>query len=369
MSLARAEGPQRLSALRRSLDIAGLDAVIVSDPVSIHHLTGFGREAFGVLVVEHDSARLVTVTGFAAEAQGVAAGVDVALVNRGIWGRVSVELTARMRHGCRIGFQSEHLTHAMFTALSAAVAPVAPELVAADLELAMLRATKSPAELELLRAAAAPLAPTFAWICEQPLAGLTERELARRIERRLQDEHGVEGLAFDTVVAAGPHGAAPHHSVTDAPIAAGELLVLDVGCVVDGYRSDMTRTIAVGGCDDTSREIYELVAEARRAALATLAPGVAAEAVHEAAAGVIAGGGHGERFIHGLGHGIGLDLHELPFAEPGAVDPLAAGHVLTVEPGIYLPDRLGVRIEDEVVVTDSGYELLTSAPVELITCG
>lgn len=369
MSLAHMEGPTRLAALRRRLAAAGLDALLLSDPVSVHYLTGFPRDAFGVVVVDADGARLVTVAGFEAEAARLPGAVDVALVPRGIWGRVRRDLIARCARGSRIGFESGHLTHAMFSALEAALEPLAPELIPADDELAALRAVKSRGELARLRAAAAPLGPTFEWVCAQPLAGMTERELARAIERHLQDCHDVDGLAFDTVVASGRHGAVPHHAVTRTPIAAGELLVLDLGCVIDGYRSDMTRTVAVGGIGAEHAEVYELVAGARTAALAALAPGVAAASVHDAAAQVIAAGGHGDRFLHGLGHGIGLELHELPFAEPGSEERLTAGQVLTVEPGVYLPDRLGVRIEDEVVVTEDGYELLTPAPVELITCG
>jgi Xaa-Pro aminopeptidase len=139
--------------------------------------------------------------------------------------------------------------------------------------------------------------------------------------------------------------------------------------VIDGYRSDMTRTFATGPLDSTALEAYELVRRAQQAALGTLAPGAVAETVHQTAAAVIAAGGHGERFPHGLGHGIGLELHEPPFCESGATDPLEAGQVLTVEPGVYLPGRLGVRIEDEVVLTDGGYEPLTCFTSELVACG
>jgi Xaa-Pro aminopeptidase len=228
---------------------------------------------------------------------------------------------------------------------------------------------KSPAEIALLRAAARPLGELFAWLCEQRLAGVGERELAWKIERRLRERHGAEGIAFETVVGGGPHGAIPHHTASDTPIAPGELLVIDVGCVIDGYRSDMTRTLAIGPPGELATEVHGLVRRAHRAALHRLAAGAGAESVHETAAAVIAAGGYGDRFLHGVGHGIGLELHELPFCEPGATGELAAGQVLTIEPGVYLPGHLGVRIEDEVVITEQGHELLTFFTPELVVCG
>jgi Xaa-Pro aminopeptidase len=369
VSLARVEGPRRLAAVRRRLDTAALDALIVSDPIGIQYLTGFPSDAFAVGLVADEWAVLVTVNGFAAEAQDLAAGYEPDVVPRGIWRRVADLLTNRLGVGARIGVQSEHLTHATFAELAGGLTRLVPELVPADAQLASLRAVKSDAELELLRAAAAPLGDVFAWLCERRLVGLTEREVAWTIERRLREQHGADGLAFPTVVACGPHGATPHHTASQTQIAQGELLVVDIGCVIDGYRSDMTRTLATGPLDSTALEAYELVRRAQRAALGMLAAGVVAESVHQTAAAVIAAGGHGERFLHGLGHGIGLELHEPPYCEPGATERLEVGQVLTVEPGVYLPGRLGVRIEDEVVITDGGYEPLTFFASELVACG
>jgi len=369
LSLAQLEAPCRLAALRVRLRAAELDALIVSDPVGVHYLTGFPRDAFGVAVVGAEWASFVTVEGFAAEAEGLARGYVPELLPRGVWGRVHSLLGARLRRGARVGFQSEHVTHALFGRLAGGLSPLEPVLVAADDDLASLRAVKSAAELELLRAAAAPLPEVFTWLCEQPLVGMTERHLAWLTERRLREHHGVDAMAFDTVIACGAHGAVPHHTASRMPIGPGELLVVDVGCVIDGYRSDMTRTLATGRPDDTAVRIHELVRAAQQAAFERLAPGVSAEAVHQAAAGVIAAGGYGDRFLHSLGHGIGLELHEAPFSEPGAGEPLMAGQVLTVEPGVYLAGELGVRIEDEAIITATGYELLTPWSSELVVCG
>jgi Xaa-Pro aminopeptidase len=369
LSLAQLEGPSRLAALRRGLRAGELDAMIVSDPVGVHYLTGFPREAFGLALVAGEWASFVTVEGFAAEAEGLAAGFELELLPRGVWGRVHHLLGERLRSGARIGFQSEQLTHASFSQLAGALSALAPVLVAADEQLANLRAVKSPAELELLRAAAAPLPEVFTWLSEQRLVGLTERELAWLTERRLREHHGVDAMAFETVIACGAHGAIPHHTASQMPVGPGQLLVVDIGCVIDGYRSDMTRTLAIGPPDERAVRVHELVRAAQRAALQQLAPGVCAEAVHEAAAQVIDAGGHGDRFLHSLGHGIGLELHEAPFAEPHATDVLMAGQVLTVEPGVYLDGELGVRIEDEAIITVAGYELLAPWRSDLVVCG
>jgi Xaa-Pro dipeptidase len=169
-------------------------------------------------------------------------------------------------------------------------------------------------------------------------------------------------------VAWGPHGAGPHHSASDTVIEPGALLVVDIGCVIAGYRSDMTRTLAIGPPDPLAAEIHEVVRRAQQDALERLGPGVSGDAVHGAAAAVIDAAGHAGRFPHGVGHGIGLELHEPPYCEEGAIEELAAGHVLTVEPGVYLPGRLGVRIEDEVAITRDGHERLTSLAPDLVVC-
>jgi Xaa-Pro aminopeptidase len=347
---------------------ADLDALIVTDPVSIHHLTGFDRTAFAVVLVAAGWAEFVTVEGYAGEADGLAAGWAPTFVTRGAWGRALEILRDRLDSGARVGFQSEQVTHALYVQIEGGLAALGPELVAADEPLAALRAVKSPAEVTVLRAAAAPLQDMLSWLCEQRLSGRREHELGWMIERRLREQTGVEALAFDTVVGAGPHGASPHHTATDTVIEPGTLLVIDVGCVVDGYRSDMTRTFAVGAVDAEAAELYGLVARAQHAALAAVAPSVTGSAVHEAAAAVIAGAGHGDRFLHGVGHGIGLELHEPPFCEPGDEQRLQPGHVITVEPGVYLPGLFGVRIEDEVVVGAHGHELLSAYTTDLVVC-
>jgi Xaa-Pro aminopeptidase len=368
LSLARAEGPARLAALQRRVSDAELDALIVTDPTSIHYLTGFSREAHAIVLVAVEWAAFLTVEGFSAEADDIAPGWESILVPRGLWPRATTMLHERLSPTARIGFQSEQVTHAVFTQVTELLSALSPELVAADDQLSSLRAVKSDAELALLRVAAAPLEATFEWLYAQQLTGMTERQLAWAIERRLREQHGADALAFETVVAWGPHGASPHHTASDTVIEPGALLVVDIGCVIDGYRSDMTRTLAVGPPDPLGAEIHAVVRSAQGAALERLVPGVVGDTVHAAAAEVIDAAGPAGRFPHGVGHGIGLELHEAPYCDEGAMETLAAGHVVTVEPGVYVPGCLGVRIEDEVVITQEGHERLTSLSSELVVC-
>jgi Xaa-Pro aminopeptidase len=348
---------------------AELDALIVTDPASIHYLTGFSREALAIVLVSADWAAFLTVEGFSTEAEEIAGGWEPVLVPMGTWGRAMAMLQERLSPGARIGFQSGQVTHALFTQIADGLSALSPELVGADGELASLRAVKSPAEIELLRAAAVPLEATFAWLYEQRLTGMTERQLAWAMERRLREHHGAEALAFETVVAWGPHSASAHHTASDRVIEPGGLLMVDAGCVVDGYRSDMTRTLAIGPPDTDAAEIHAVVRRAQQDALEQLGPGVTGDAVHGAAVAVIDAAGHAGRLPHGVGHGIGLELHEAPYCDEGVTEPLAAGHVVTVEPGVYEPGRVGVRIEDEVALTDEGHERLTSLSSELVVCG
>jgi Xaa-Pro aminopeptidase len=181
--------------------------------------------------------------------------------------------------------------------------------------------------------------------------------------------HGATGPAFETIVAAGPHSAVPHHRPTDASMRRGDLVTMDFGARVGGYHSDMTRTVVVGRAAGWQREVYDLVAAAQVTGRAALAPGTPVVDVDAAARGVIAGAGYGDEFVHGLGHGVGLEIHEAPLLGPTGSGDLAAGMVVTVEPGVYLPTRGGVRIEDTLLVRPAGPELLTHTPRELLEVG
>jgi Xaa-Pro aminopeptidase len=199
--------------------------------------------------------------------------------------------------------------------------------------------------------------------------GRTERDVAHELEHRMH-VHGAEGPAFATIVAGGPHSAIPHHRPTDRPLERGDLLKIDFGSRVGGYHSDMTRTVVVGAPPSPwQQEIHDLVAAAQRAGRDALAPGAAAVDVDAAARAVIEQGGHGPEFPHGLGHGVGLQIHERPMMGPTADGRLDCRMPVTVEPGVYLPGRGGVRIEDTLIVGHGGPLLLTTTTRELLVLG
>jgi Xaa-Pro aminopeptidase len=228
------------------------------------------------------------------------------------------------------------------------------------------RAVKEPGELERIRAAAALADDVYDWLREQGIRGRTEREVAVALEHEMR-RRGADDPSFPSIVASGERGALPHAARTDEPIPEDTLVTLDLGARLDGYCSDCTRTWATGtALPDALLEAYELVQRAQGAALDAVRPGPEGREIDAVARDLIELAGHGEHFGHGLGHGVGLDVHEAPRLARTGKDPLAAGNVVTVEPGVYLPGVGGVRIEDLVVVTDDGREILTRTTKDLI---
>jgi Xaa-Pro aminopeptidase len=229
-----------------------------------------------------------------------------------------------------------------------------------------LREVKDELELDAIRAATAVADEAYEELRERGLAGRTEREVAVSLMRSLEDR-GAEGPSFPAIVAAGTHGALPHAVPRDLEIPRGTLVVIDMGAQVDGYCSDCTRTLATGPLDEAQAEIYELVRRAQGEALAAVRAGASCQGVDAVARDIIEAAGHAEHFGHGLGHGVGLEVHEAPRLGKAAKGELRAGNVVSVEPGVYLPGEIGVRIEDLVVVTEGEPEVLTTFPKELVT--
>jgi Xaa-Pro aminopeptidase len=267
----------------------------------------------------------------------------------------------------RVGFEDDHVTVRRHARLREAI-PERIELVAAGGIVEAERAIKEPGEVERIRAAAALVDAVYEGVRARGLVGRSERDVAVALEAHMR-ELGAEGPSFTSIVASAERGALPHARPTDAEIPAGTLVTLDIGARLDGYCSDCTRTWATGELPGDLAEAYALVERAQATALEAVRPGPSGREVDAVARDLIAAAGHGEHFGHGLGHGVGLDIHEAPRLSRTSDDALVAGHVLTVEPGVYLPGRGGVRIEDLVVVTESGHEVLsgTSKALEIVS--
>ncbi len=262
----------------------------------------------------------------------------------------------------RVVFEADAMTYANYDELRRGGLELEPRRGVVE----SLRIVKEPEELDAIRRATDVTDRAYELLAEEQLSGRTEKALAWRMEQLLR-ECGADGVAFPVDIAAGPTAASPHAVPGDRVVQEGDLVLVDAGALVDGYCSDCTRTFAAGEVSDSLRELYELVRRAQQAGLDAVRPGASGRDVDAAARVVIADAGYGEKFGHGLGHGLGLLVHEAPVLRPESEDVLAAGHVVTVEPGIYLSGVAGVRIEDLVVVTDDGAEVLTSFPKELAT--
>ncbi|HSJ16479.1 MAG TPA: aminopeptidase P family protein [Solirubrobacterales bacterium] len=242
--------------------------------------------------------------------------------------------------------------------------PDGTELVPAAGLVERLRRAKEPAELAAIAEAQRLTEEVYGWIAGEGLVGKSEREVALGAERRML-ELGAEGPSFPAIVAAGDNGALPHAEAGKREITAGELVVIDMGAIVDGYCSDCTRTFATGGLGTEAREAYELVLEAQLAGIEAVRAGADAKAVDAVAREMIAAAGRGDEFGHGLGHGVGIEMHEAPRLAKTSEDELGTGDVVTVEPGVYVPGRFGVRIEDMVTVENGGCRNLAAYPKEL----
>lgn len=354
----------RRDRLRALLAAAGVDALLVTALVDVRYLTGFTGSNAALLVAADGDAR----TRFCTDGRYVTQSAEEVRDLETLVDRGSVLALARRARGLgitRLGFESDVVTVDGLTAIDGASAGV--ELVRTPGLTPGLRAVKDDVEIAALRTACAVADAALADLVAAGgiAAGRTEREVALDLENRMRG-HGASGPAFETIMAAGAHSAIPHHSPTDAPLRSGDLVKIDFGALVEGYHSDTTRTFVLGPAADWQRDLHDLVARAQRAGCAALAPGTAVSVVDAAARDVIVAAGLGERFVHGLGHGVGLEIHEAPWLSATSPDELAAGAVVTVEPGVYLEGHGGVRIEDTLVVTDGGADPLTLAPHGLV---
>ena len=369
----------RLGRLRAGLDGAGVDALLVTQLPNVRYLTGFTGSA-GMLFVTAADALFVTDGRYrdqASEQLGAA----------GVTARVAVGATQAAQRDAlsaaaadagigRLGLEAEGVTWAQQRAMADSWFR-GVELLATTDVVEGLRRLKDDGEVARIEAACAIADDTLAALLPTLADGPTERDVAIALEFGMR-ERGASGNSFDPIVASGSNGAKPHARPSDRPIGRGELVVLDFGCIVDGYCSDMTRTVSVGDPGPDARHLYEVVFESQAAGSAAVAPGAVCRDVDRAARDVIEAAGWGDAFLHGTGHGVGIEIHEAPRVGSTSSDTLAAGAVVTVEPGVYLTGIGGVRIEDTLVVVSSddrapgngrdgaGSRVLTNSPKDLV---
>ncbi len=356
----------RIPRLRRAWDDAGCDALLLTRMVNIRYLTGFTGSAALVLVLP-DEVVLVTDGRYRDQSaeQLAATGVE-ARIEVGLTGGAQREALQAAAAGIRrLGLEADDVTWSQQRRFAGEWFAEA-ELVPTEGLVEELRRVKDEGEIARMAEAARIADAALAAVRPRLAEGVTERDVALALDfemRRL----GAEGSSFETIVASGPNGAKPHHRPGDRRIGPGELVVIDFGSIVDGYCSDMTRTVCVGDPSSaTARRMVEVVAESQRAGVEAVRAGIDGKAVDEVCRNVIAEAGWADAFLHGTGHGVGLEIHESPRVSSASSDTLLAGHVVTVEPGVYLSDHGGVRIEDTVVVTDDGCRILTNAPKDLV---
>lgn len=357
---------RRRAALRAALRAEELDALLVTDLRNVRYLTGFTGSNAALLVHSGDERRTVFGTDGRYQLQAetqvpdlervIERPCDIALAKRA--GKQAAEYR-------RTGFESHRVTVDGLDALTDAAEGV--RLVRCPAQVERLRQVKDDGEVEALRMACAAADRGLADLIEHGglAAGRTEREVARELEDRMLD-YGAAGPSFESIVASGPNSAIPHHRPTDRVLAHGDFVKLDFGALVDGYHSDMTRTVVLGAAADWQHEVYEVVRTAQAAGVHAARPGTPVAEVDAVVRKLIERAGHGEHFPHGLGHGVGLEIHEAPSLAKTGEGTLSAGMAVTVEPGVYLAGKGGVRIEDTLVVRADAPELLTLTTKELV---
>jgi Xaa-Pro aminopeptidase len=341
----------RIDRLREHLE----QPLLVTAPTNVRYLCGF-ESSNCALFVEQDNARLFTDFRYIEAARAVA-GVETVMTKRNLIAELAGLLSGR------VAFERV-LPYGLYEVLRDGGLDLVPTSGTVE----KLRAIKEEGELEQLRKACAITDRVFERLTKVPFVGRTERDVSWDL-RQLFHEEGGEGLAFESIVGAGPTGARPHARAGDRTIGVGELVVIDTGTSIGGYASDYTRTFATGPLSDEAKEAYDTVLRAQQAALDGIRAGISGVDADALARGVIDGSPFAGKLGHGLGHGLGLDIHEAPRLSTDSSDVLEPGNVVTVEPGVYLEGRFGIRIEDDVVVTADGIENLTGFRKDLIEVG
>jgi Xaa-Pro aminopeptidase len=348
----------RIFSAREFMERHALDVLMVTTLQSIRYLSGFSGSD-GILLLTSDGGCFLTDSRYTTQAASEVSGVSVAEY------RIKLDAVAewlRLSKGQRVGFVASQLTVAVYDELRAKLSGV--EFVPLKDELSDIRGVKDRSELAIMESAAALASESLMEILPLVKPGLLERDLALELEIAMK-RRGADDKAFDFIIASGERGALPHGRATGRAFASGEMITIDFGALCNGYNSDETVTIALGKPDPKLLEVYKIVKEAHDRAIDAVKPGVPLKELDQIARALITDSGYGTFFGHGLGHGIGLEIHEKPLVSSRSEDVAAEGMVFTIEPGIYIPGLGGVRIEDTVVVENSGCRLLTKVSKEL----
>jgi Xaa-Pro aminopeptidase len=348
----------RTEQVTAAVEERGLDALLITHLPNLRWATGF-TGSNGVAVIGPDMRLFFTDFRYVEQAAAQVPDFERLRAGRDPLADVAARLEGR------VGFEDGSMSVRSHARLHDAAGD-GVELVGASGIVERLREVKDEGELDTMRAAARIADQAYAELAERGIDGRTEKQIAADLEVRMR-ELGADDRSFPAIVASGAHGALPHAVPRDLAVERDTFMIVDMGCVVDGYCSDCTRTFATGAVDDDALAVYELVARAQLAGLDAVRAGADCRAVDSVARDIIDAAGHGEHFGHGLGHGVGLEVHEGPRLAQTAEGALRSGNTVTVEPGVYLPGRLGVRIEDLVAVTDSGCEIISGFTKSLVT--
>lgn len=354
----------RLTHLREKLAHKHLDGLFVTQPQNIRYLSGF-TSPDASLIVTPTEALIATDFRYFVQAAEQCPDWELVQLKDKPEETLKERLAALAEKGLRrLGYEKTHLTVERYHRLRRKVLPPGVHFVATQGLVEELRMVKEPAELEIIRRAVRLGDEAYMAVAPRVRAGMTERAVAWELEAWART-HGAHKASFDFIVAAGPNAAQPHAEPGDRPIQEGEPITIDMGVIVDGYCSDLTRTFCLGEPTEKFRAIWQIVRAAQEKAEAGIRAGMTGRRADALARDVITAAGYGENFGHGLGHGVGLAVHELPTANKRYRKPLPANSVITIEPGIYIPDWGGVRLEDMVLVLPDGVEVLSTAPKTL----
>lgn len=348
---------QRVNKLREAMALQGVSAMFVASDINRRYLTGFTGSAGYVLITENESYLL---TDFRYMTQAPEQAKDFKVVEHAP--KVMETVKGLLGSSAKLGFEQEHVTFATYQSYKEALVGV--ELVPVSGLVEGLRIFKDEGELAIMREAAVLADRTFSHILTKIRPGVTERELDLQMEMFMR-ENGATSSSFDTIVASGERSALPHGVASSRVLQGNEFITFDFGALLNGYCSDVTRTVVLGEASDRHREVYGIVLEAQLNALDKIRPGMTGREADALTRDIISSYGYGDNYGHSTGHGLGMEVHESPRLSKLSDDILKPGMVVTVEPGIYIPGFGGVRIEDDIVITETGIEIITSSTKEL----